>query len=466
MATIRRITILSSLLLLYFYGNAQFTAASWKGNLQINGITVPLIFHIHSKGQGLGASMESPSQSTTAFPIDSVWTNGDSIFMLHTQLNIFYKGKYVELTDSIVGIFTQNGFDLPLHLGTYNSDEAGSLPVRPQTPSYDVDYNMEEVEIPNNDAHISLVGTLTMPRKKTKPTCIVLVSGSGPQNRDEELLGHKPFWVLADFLTRNGYAVLRYDDRGTAKSKGNYENATMDDLSSDAYAAVQYLQSRQDIGRIGMVGHSEGGGIVQQVAATHPVDIAFIVMLAGPGLRGDSMMLLQKKTMELQMGLSPGIVALNAAFIRPAYDTALQYPQWSHGLPKIKDYFFQAYEQLHPDWTDGKIVAELPKTTQAFTPEFYSILRFDPAQYLPKVTCPLLALNGSKDVQVLPTENLSTIQSLTRQNKNVTAKELPGLNHLFQEADTGLPNEYGTITQTFSPVAMNCILEWLRNGGF
>lgn len=462
----KRIWLLLFMSTTYFWGSAQFPIASWKGYLQIKGETLPLLFHIHGNNATLQGTMDSPNQGALGLPLDSVWVQGDSIFLNYKTLNVSYKGKYIDFDDSIVGIFSQNGFNIPLKLGSVNDSSISKQTYRPQTPPYDVNYNIEEVEIPNKHSHINLAGTLTLPFKKMKPTCIVLVSGSGPQNRDEEILGHKPFWVLADFLTRNGYAVLRYDDRGTAKSKGNYETATIDTFASDAYAAVQYLETRNDIGRIGMTGHSEGGAIVQQVAAEHSKDIALIMMLAGPGLRGDSLMLLQKQAVESRLGFSQHEVQRGLRTLKGAYNIVLDNPKWSYGMPKVKDYLFETLQEQHPEQSDKNIVAMQQTITNAFTQEFYSIIRFDPAQYLPRIVCPILALNGSKDMQVLPTENLSSIHALTTQNKKTTIKEINGLNHLFQEAKTGLPNEYGEISQTFAPIAMNGILEWLRSNGF
>ncbi len=447
-------------------GKSQFPIGSWKGNLHFNGTAIPVIFHIHSENSILKGTMDSPQQGAVGLQIDSVGSTKDSLTIVYKTANMIYRGRYTNITDSVYGTLYQNGMSLPLVLGFSNDGGTSNQLNRPQTPSYNVDYNIEEVEIPNKNAHINLAGTLTLPLKKTKPACIVLVSGSGPQNRDGEIFGHKPFWVLADFLTKNGYAVLRYDDRGTAKSKGNYETATIDDFASDAYASIEYLKTRNDIGKIGIAGHSEGGGIIQQVAATYPKDVAFVVMLAGAGVRGDSLMLLQKKAIESKLNVSQKEVQQGLQTFRNAYNIILDNPQWSHGMPIVKQYFFERLQELNPEKNDRNIVAIQQAITNTITPEIYSIIRFNPAQYLPAVVCPILALNGSKDVQVLPQENLNAIRTLTSGNKRVTIKELPGLNHLFQEADSGMPNEYGKITQTFSPVAMNYILEWLKNNGF
>ncbi|WP_447640453.1 MULTISPECIES: alpha/beta hydrolase family protein [Chitinophagaceae] len=463
MFSAKRMGILTVANLFYLLVNAQFPIGNWRGQLQVGESALSLIFHVTSQNAVFKATMDSPNQSATDIRMDSVWVKSDSLFVVYKAADILYKGQYTTTSDSINGTFSQRGIVLALKLGRLKNVETVALTDRPQTPPYDVDYYTEEVEIPNKDAHISLVGTLTLPLKKTKPSCIILVSGSGPQNRDEEILGHKPFWVLADFLTKNGYAVLRYDDRGIAKSKGNYENATMHDFASDAYAVVEYLKTRNDIGSIGMAGHSEGGAIVQEIAAEHPKDIAYIVLLAAPALRGDSLMLLQKQAFESKLGIPKIQIAQGLQTFRGAYNIILDNPLWSHGMPKVKSYFFDILKKMNPNTSDKNVVFQQEQLTKAFTPEFYSIIRFDPVQYLPKISCPILALNGSKDIQVLPTENLSAIRALTQQNRRTTIKEFDGLNHLFQEAQTGLPNEYGKITQTFSPLAMNYILDWLKN---
>lgn len=343
-------------------------------------------------------------------------------------------------------------------------EQNNDYPIRPQTPSYDVPYNIEEVEIPNASAHIMLSGTLTIPMKKNHMyTCIVLVSDMGQHTRDEKMYGHKPFWVLADYLSRQGYAVLRYDDRGTEKSKGLYLSATMDDLASDVNAAVQYLKTRNDIGKVGVLGHGKGAFIAMKNAVHNSSDIGFLVFLAGTGIRGDSLYWRQQKQINSNIKTDSITIDMQSKLSQTITKTAQENPSWSHGLAKIKTTIYDSIKKFHPYLPDRFAVQIEQTITKPLTPELYSYIRFNPADYLPKICIPILALQGEKDVEFPPTESLNSIRTLTAQNDSITLKMLSNLNHLFQESNTGMIKEYGNISQTLSPIAMQAILDWLNS---
>jgi pimeloyl-ACP methyl ester carboxylesterase len=282
----------------------------------------------------------------------------------------------------------------------------------------------------------------------------VLITGSGPQDRDESILGHKPFLVLSDYLTRHGIAVLRADDRGTAKSTGVFATATTADFATDVEAGIACLKTRGEINprKIGLIGHSEGGVIAPMVAARNK-DVAFIVMMAGTGVRGDEVLVAQGEAIEIASGKSPEEAAKNAAkekemltLVETEKDEAL--------LEK------ELKEKLAGEVPEPLIGSQIKQVT---SPWFRFFLTYDPASALRKVTCPVLAINGSLDKQVLPTQNLPPIREALKQagNRHVEVDELPGLNHLFQPAKTGSPSEYAEIEETISPVALEKMSTWI-----
>lgn len=326
---------------------------------------------------------------------------------------------------------------------------------RPQEPQKPFPYYTEEVKFENKTDHVTLAGTLSLPKKEGNFPAVILISGSGKQNRDEEILRHKPFLVLSDYLTKKGIAVLRFDDRGAGESTGDFTKATTIDFARDVQAGVDYLKTRKEINKnkIGLIGHSEGGVIAPMIAGNSK-DVDFIVLLAGPGLRGDKLLLLQKEILERQFGVPENDVQKGQEIFKGAYEIVLAS---AANDEKLKN-DLSSYAQSKFD----------DKTAKSFTEQitnvwWYNFLRIDPAVALAKVKCPVLALNGSKDLQVPATVNLEAIKKALSKagNKNVTIKELPDLNHLFQECKTGSPMEYDTIEQTFSPIALEEISNWL-----
>jgi pimeloyl-ACP methyl ester carboxylesterase len=297
---------------------------------------------------------------------------------------------------------------------------------------------------------------------------VILITGSGAQNRDEELMGHKPFLVIADYLTRNGIAVLRFDDRGTAASTGNFETATTYDFSTDAEAALKYLQTRKEINRkkVGLIGHSEGGSVAPMVAARSK-DVTFIILLAGIGIPGDQLLLLQKELIEKASGVGEADIQKGLAVNKGAFEIVKK----STGQEQLKSDLNKYFEQIVQEIPESGLPKGVnksdfikPMVDNLTSPWMQYFIKYDPAPDLQKVKCPVLALNGSKDLQVPAKENLEAIKNALSKagNKQVVALELPGLNHLFQECQTGLLNEYATIEQTFSPTALDEILKWIK----
>ena len=445
---------------------SQNPVGSWNGLLKVQGQQIRLVINIQQEENGYKATMDSPDQGAKGIPVDQVTFVNDTLKFEVKMIGVTYAGLMGN--DQIIkGIFTQMGMSLPLDLSTVEVKKDKVL--RPQEPKAPFPYYSEEVKFFNKIDGDTLAGTLTLPDKKGKFPVVVLISGSGPQNRDEELMGHKPFLVIADFLTRNGIAVLRYDDRGTAQSTGDFQKATSTDLANDAEAAVNFLLARKDINikKIGLAGHSEGGMIAPMVAARNP-KVAFIVLLAGPGLRGKELLELQTVAIAKASGMSDTELAKVLKINSGAYGLVLQSNDTAKLKTDLNDYLLTTLKD-DPTLGENATQEQLDMKAKAYTVQLSSpwmqyFIKYDPYPTLKKVKCPTLALNGSKDLQVLPAENLAVIRKAFGEsgNKRLIAIELLELNHLFQECTTGSPSEYAVIEQTVSPIALNEMLKFIN----
>jgi pimeloyl-ACP methyl ester carboxylesterase len=442
----------------------QDVTGDWTGVLKVQGIQLRLVLHISKAGDAYAATLDSPDQNANGIPVTAVSYAHPALKFSVANLGVEYEGA-LGADGKVTGTFKQAGQSFPLELqrGAVEKPET----VRPQEPAKPYPYVAEEVSFENREAGIRLAGTLSLPRAGGPPfPAVVLISGSGAQNRDEEILGHKPFLVIADYLTRNGIAVLRCDDRGTAASEGDFRAATSLDLSTDVEAAVNYLLTRREIDRrrIGLIGHSEGGLIAPMVAAARSGDVAFIVLLAGPGIPGDELLLLQDEAISRAAGVSDDRLQILTAYNRDVFDMILQAPgveELQAVAPARIRELLDKYPSILPEENKEAFIAS--QVQQLAGPWVKYFLAYDPAPTLERVACPVLALGGEKDLQVPARINLEAIRAalLKGGNQAVTVKELPGLNHLFQECQTGHPSEYGAITQTFSPAALSEILTWI-----
>jgi len=354
-------------------------------------------------------------------------------------------------------------------IGVLFSGECIAQNIRPQEPKAPFNYVVEEISFVNSNAsNIKLAGTLTIPKNLEEPTVAILISGSGPQNRDEELLNHKPFLVLADYLTNHGIAVLRYDDRGTAESEGDFETATSFDFATDVESAIDYLKTRKEFkkSKIGLIGHSEGG-LIAPIVTSENSEVAFNILLAGPGVIGRDVLESQAWEIAKKMGATEEILQFNKAITDLLYDvidieteTEKIESETKKALIKYRDSLTTAKSLYAMYVSDAVInqVAGIGKNKWMTT-----FIKTNPQDYLQKVTCPVLAINGSKDLQILPKLNIEGIESALKKanNNDVTIQELEGLNHLFQSAETGLMAEYETIEETFSPTALTLIKNWI-----
>jgi alpha/beta superfamily hydrolase len=331
---------------------------------------------------------------------------------------------------------------------------------RPQEPKQPFEYISENVVFKNNLDSISLAGTITYPKMGSDFPAVILISGSGPQDRNSELLNHKPFLVIADYLTKRGIAVLRVDDRGTGEAEGEYNETGLNGFVNDTESAFEFLKTRKEINhsKIGLIGHSLGG-IIAPIIASENTDVSFIVILAGSGIRGDKLMLLQKEKIERKMGVPETGITQGQNNMKGAYDIILKSNENKTELQtELKNYFTKVFGAMLPE-SQIQTISE-----QMSIPWLTDFIKFDPQTSLSKTKCPVLALNGSNDLQVPPKENLEIIEKILKENGNedVETKQLENLNHLFQESETGLPNEYATIEQTFSPKVLEIITEWIK----
>lgn len=452
-------------LLLFVSGmiSAQDFSGDWGGKLNVNGTELRIVFHVVREGGQYTTTMDSPDQGAFGIKMEQTTVEANHLTIALPAAMMSYAG---ELNDEqvLIGTFSQAGQQFPLNLSRGEGKAAAIN--RPQEPKPPYPYYQKEVMIKNKEAGITLSGTLTVPKKKGCYPIVVLISGSGPQDRDESLLGHKPFLVLSDFLTRNGIGVLRYDDRGVGKSEGDFASATTFDLATDARAAVEFLKSckHADKTKIGLMGHSEGGIIAPLVAAGKD-DVAFVVLLAGTGIRGSEILLLQQELIGRANGVSEEELKETATANRAALDIVLTEKDSLTMVTRLKEFISRQYDELPEEektMTKEEMIAEVIGMLN--NPWMREFIRFDPASTLAQVSCPLLAVNGSKDLQVPAEVNLEAIERSVKSggNNQVTVMEFEGLNHLFQECTTGSPNEYAVIEQTVSPVVMEYILDWLR----
>lgn len=442
----------------------QDITGQWNGLLKVPGIQLSLVFHISKTDSGYSAIMDSPDQGAKGIPVNTLTYENSVLKLAITKAGIEYEGA-LNKANIFSGNFKQAGQVFPLSLSREMVEKKKIL--RPQEPVKPYPYHTEEIQFENKQAHITLAGTLSFPNKEGMFPAVVLITGSGPQNRDEELLGHKPFLVLSDHLTRNGIAVLRFDDRGTAASKGNFKTATSADFATDVESAVQYLATRKEINKtkIGLIGHSEGGIIAPMVAA-RSAEISFIVLLAGTGITGDKILLLQQELIGKASGERDDELQKTKRINKGAFDIVSSAVDTVKLKTDLTNYLKLALKENpaanKPGGMSDDAFIQL-QVSQLTSPWMKYFISYDPAVNLEKVKCPVLAINGEKDLQVPPEINLASIKRALEKagNKNVTVKELPGLNHLFQECKTGSPDEYAEIEQTISPIALATITTWI-----
>lgn len=398
-------------LLLSITAFAQNFNGSWTGIISAGESSLHIVFNISQDAEGnTVCTMDSPDQSVKGIPAQIVFESSDSISIRISNLGIEYNGKFNG--DMICGVYSQLGLELDLDLKNEKI-----VYYRPQNPLPPYPYTTEEIEFVNDEANATLSGTITYPVgyiQGKKVPVVVMVTGSGPQNRDSEIYEHKPFLIIADYLARNGYATLRYDDRCVGKSTGRFQAETIKEVAKDAALAVKYLRDTKKFSKIGVLGHSEGGNVAFMLGADKLID--FAITMAGVGVQGDECL--------YQQGIA---------------------------IAKQSGQEYQLTKEQLREYLIGTM-----------SPWYEFFLDYDPASDISKTTCPVLVMNGEKDLQVIASSNVEAIKGNLPKNKKSQVKIYPGQNHLFQECTTGLPTEYINIEQTISPIVLEDIAAWLK----
>lgn len=433
---------------------AQDISGNWIGILEIQGTELDFGFDLVKNGNNYKTKMNVPKQGLINTEVETTTFVDSTLTISHPILKMEYTGRLNQLNE-IIGKITLAGNTFPMTI------KKGKIEInRPQEPKAPFNYYSEDVTFINMKDKITFSGTLTLPKQKGNFPVVIIISGSGAQNRDGEMLGHKPYLVIADYLTKNGIGVLRFDERGVGGSDGDFETATIKDFSSDINSAINYLKNRDEINhsKIGLIGHSIGGIVAPKVASEND-DVSYIVLLAGPGINGDKLMLSQKAALERIMGLNEMQIAQGQDFVKGAYDIIVNSDLDNISLKdSINSFYTGKYGNLLPENQIKTLVNQIAGY------EFVSLIKSKPSIYLSKVKCPVLALNGSKDFQVPAKENLEAIKNIFGENGNNHVKivELENLNHLFQECETGALNEYSQIEQTISPTVLELITDWIK----
>jgi hypothetical protein len=443
-------------------------AGHWQGSLRPTPmIELRLALEItnNSAGKPQG-TIVSVDQGNARIPIDALTEKDGSVHLEASRVGGVFDGTTSADGSEIAGDWKQSGRTLPL---VFKRLAAAPRLNRPQEPQKPYPYVDEEVVVENGAADVKLAGTLTLPRGSGPHPAVVLITGSGAQDRDEAIMGHRPFLVLADHLTRRGIAVLRCDDRGFGKSTGNFEKATNLDFTEDVLAAVDYLRRRREIDskRIGLLGHSEGGIVAARAAVKSP-DIAFVVMLAGVGVPMEQLLLRQARDIATVMGAGEETIAKNSDLQRALFRVARETHDQAEAEAAARKLMQEQLAALTEEQKKALGVSEAMVEGQikmVLSPWFRELLDYDPLTTLKNVKCPVLAINGAKDLQVAASVNLPAICDALAAggNQRVKTMTLPGLNHLFQTCQTGAVTEYGRIEETFSPVAMSIISDWIRS---
>ena len=432
--------------------NAQSILGTWNGTIQVGPNSLPLVFHISSQNGENNCLMDSPDQGAKGIAATVNFLSTDSIALTVPAIGAAYNGKLQD--GEIKGRFAQAGMKFVLNL-----KPGDFIRERKQTPKAPLPYPTEEVTFKNPADNAVLSGTLCYPltfAMQQKVPVVLFVTGSGQQNRDEELMGHKPFAVIADFLAKMGIASLRYDDRGFGKSTGDAAQATTHTFMTDALAGIEYLKSTNKFSKIGILGHSEGGTIAFMAGGEKPQEVDFIVSLAGTAVRGDELLLKQN---EVLLSANPA-TALQGADYCKVLRKVFQHLAEGKPIGNPKD-IIDRYAAAVGASLPAPALQNLQVVLTSSNPWLNYFLSYDPAAAIKKVTCPVMAINGDKDTQVDAAVNLGALKQLLPANEKHLIKTFSGLNHLFQHCTTGYANEYAQIEETISPEVLTEIADWI-----
>uniref|UniRef100_UPI00404B1E05 alpha/beta hydrolase family protein n=1 Tax=Flavobacterium sp. TaxID=239 RepID=UPI00404B1E05 len=439
---------------------AQKIEGAWHGLLEIPGKPLKVSFNIEKADSEFKATMDIPEQGAKGIPMNYTVFESNKLVMTLEAAGIVFEGTW-ESDEKILGTFSQGGMQLTLNL--FRKEPVIEAAKRPQTPQEPFNYSIEDVVFENTKEKFQLAGTLTTPKNTDFKNVVILISGSGQQNRNSEIFEHKPFWVIADYLTKSNIAVLRFDDRGVGKSGGDVSNVTSLNFVDDVLAAVEYVKSRPELKskNIILVGHSEGGMIAPLVASKSAA-IKALVLLAGPGVSGSVLLKEQSYLIGKASGLTE--MQLNKAKENneKIYDIISKSSNLAEAAKQIEPILAVEYEGF-PETQKKQAISQQMATI--CNPWFQYFVKYDPKPVLEQLKIPVLALNGGKDLQVPADLNIKAIKAAFAKsgNKNLQTKIYPNLNHLFQTAVTGNVPEYATIEETFNETVLTDIINWILN---
>lgn len=460
MTAMKKLLLLMILFFCQIAARAQGIEDSWHGAIAVGGQKLRVAMHFEREDGGLRAAMDSPDQGAYGIEADSVTFDGESVGVHFGRLSAVYDARLKG--DALEGFLTQGGMPMRLVMARGEAEIN-----RPQTPAPPFPYESRDVEFLSGE--VTLAGTLTLPAGAENVAGVVLIAGSGPNDRDETIMNHKPFLVIADFLTRRGIAVLRYDKRGVGGSGGDYRFCTSAELAADAACAMELLRRQPgvDPAKVGLVGHSEGGGVALVMAAGEGVgesllSPAFVIGLGTPALKGDSLLKLQRRYISRAAGQSEITYQMNEKLVAgiEAVTEGHDYAFVEENLDSLVKELMRRVPMLAAMNPDGGRDADCARfLLDSARPSMRSLLASDPAALLPRIGIPALMIYGEKDLQVPARDNIAALEGVAPENFSV--REYPGLNHLFQRCDTGLPTEYGAIEETFSEEVLRDMAEWI-----
>lgn len=451
------------------FTNAQSHRADtvyWEGSLDLGSLHLPISLREIKTEDTVFLSMGSPAQTSEWFPVSKQKRPQDSLLFTIKPMNIVYRGKFNESKDQIQGTFKQQLLKKDL---TFIQTHTVFKPRRPQTPPSDnLPYETEEIVFQSN-VNYNFHGTLSFPRGGGKYPAVILITGSGLQDRDETIMEHKPFAVLADTLTREGFVVLRYDDRGWGTNDSLLLNGTSFDFKDDVLAAYRFLQTQPQVipHKISLIGHSEGGMIAAMVAAEEK-NIAAVVMMAGTGVKGEDILISQTQAILASQNVPQNIIEETLAKNKKIYAIITQDIPRAEKEVLLRTLLKNWWDSLSPEeqkasQTDQEsFIKQL--LTQSFSPWMETFIALDPAPFLKKVTQPILVLNGDRDLQVLPDLNLPAIEASLQQGGNTRykIKRYENMNHLFQKCNTCSLDEYTLLEETLNPRVLTDIIRFLK----
>lgn len=449
-----------------FAQNGADIEGNWLGTIDFNGIKMRLVLKVSKAADGYAAKLDSIDQGAIGLNIDTITQQEKAVRFAAKTYGLSYEGTLGEKGDEISGTFKQGAGSLPL---VFRRTAEVPKINRPQDPQKPYPYDEEEIIYENRKDAVKLAGTLTLPRGSSggRSPAVILITGSGGQDRNETVAGHRPFLVLADYLTRRGIAVLRADDRGVGGASLGSPSATSENFAGDVLAGVEYLKNRREINpkQIGLIGHSEGG-MIAPLVAVRSKDVAFIVLLAGLGQTGENAIYTQTELLQKVGGISEEVNGQTASLLKKIYADLKAEPDNKIAERRIRETIEKQTTQMND--AQRKAFAPVKATIGAQIPLYLSawfryFIAFDPRPILKEVTIPVLALNGENDLQVSAKENLDLIAAALKSggNNDYAVKSFPKLNHLFQTSQTGAVNEYNEIEETISPVVLETVSAWI-----